>query len=119
MSKPAFGNSAILCYAAFDCIFVANVDYPQFDRKYRCHRLQGGPLPNPGGSKGSRRTAACVVAGAICLSNSSHFAGMLYSNWGKAGDVASRPGEQAFDDTEADRVDRLSKYDRNAAIRLE
>ena len=37
---------------------------------------------------------------------------------GKAGDVASRPG-QAFDDTEADRVDRLSKYDRNAAIRLQ
>ena len=36
----------------------------------------------------------------------------------KAGDVASRSG-QAFDDTEANWVDRLRKYDRDPAARLQ
>ena len=46
--------------------------------------------PMPAGMAGSRRTAARVTRGAICLSSSSHFALKLYSNWMKP--VALPPG---------------------------
>ena len=79
MSKPALGNSAIPCDAAFNRVLVANVDHPQLDRELPMPPIAWRPtVPLPAGSKGSSRTAAWMVAGAISLSNSNHFGGTLY-----------------------------------------
>ena len=59
--------------------------------------------PVPGGWVVSRRTAARVTRGAICLRNSTHFARDRIQ-MGEPGDVATWPG-QARDEARADRVD--------------
>ena len=55
---------------------------------------------------GSRRTATRVMFGAICLSSSSHFPLIPYSNRIKTGRVAARPA-RVVDEAGADRVERL------------
>ena|SRR6266567_4075192 len=62
-------------------------------------------------------TAAGVVAGAICLSNSSHFPLKLYSNCMKP--VALPPGCARLDQTAADGVDDGHENYWNCAIRLQ
>ena len=118
MSKPAFGNSAILVMPRSIAslsrtltilISTANTDATDC-RAAHCpkpRRVKG--VAKDGRMRGGRRDL---------LEQLQPFRRNAVFELGKAGDVASRPG-QAFDDTEADRVDRLSKYNRNAAIRLE
>ena len=52
---------------------------------------------------GSRRTAARVTPGAICLSSSSHFAAQAVFETHETGGVAARP-RQAIDKAGADRI---------------
>ena len=73
--------------------------------------------PIPAVMAGSRRTAARVTPGAICLSSSSHFPLMPYSNCDKAGGVAARP-RQAIDEAGADRIGDDREHDRHGAGRL-
>ena len=74
--------------------------------------------PVPAGMAGSRRTATRVTPGAICLSSSSHFPLMLYSNSHETGGVAARP-RQAVDEAGADRIGDDREHDRHGAGRLQ
>ena len=74
--------------------------------------------PIPPAMAESRRTATRVTPGAICLSSSSHFALMPYSNSMKAGGVAARP-RQAIDEAGADRIGDVHEHDRHGAGRLQ
>src|SRR5262245_46990620 len=66
---------------------------------------------------GSRRTAARVTPGAICLRSSSHFPAKLYSNVMKP--VALPPGRgRLSDEAGADRIDDSREHDRHGAGRL-
>ena len=59
---------------------IAYVDRDYFHAERGCHGLDDGELADPGGLVGSRKTAARVTPGAICLSSSSHFPAKLYSS---------------------------------------
>ena len=63
-------------------------------------------------------TATRVTLGAICLSSSSHFPLMPYSNTSETGSVAARP-RQAIDETGADRIGDDHEHDRHGAGRLQ
>ena len=65
---------------ALDLAGVAHVDRVDLHPQRWRHGLDDGKLAGSGALAGSRRTAARVTLGAICLSNSSHFPLMLYSN---------------------------------------
>src|SRR5262245_15910495 len=80
---------------AFDLTGVAHVDRAHLHTQERSHGLDGADCPLPEAILGSRRIAARVVRGAICLSSSSHFPLMPYSNAMKP--VALPPGRARLD----------------------
>ncbi len=74
--------------------------------------------PVPEAMAGSRRTAARVTRGAICLSSSSHFPLMLYSKFMKP--VALPPGRARLSTKPAaDRIGDNREHDRHGAGRLQ
>ena len=73
--------------------------------------------PIPSGDARSRRTATRVTRGAICLSSSSHFALMPYSNW--VNPVALPPGRARLSTKPAPTGSgTLHEHDRHGAGRL-
>ena len=74
--------------------------------------------PMPAVMSGSRRTAARVTPGAVCLSSSSHFPAQVVFELKKAGHIAARP-RQIIDEAGADRIGDLHEHDRHGAGRLQ
>src|SRR5262249_18967694 len=73
--------------------------------------------PTPAAKEGSRRTAARVTFGAICLSSCSHLPANEYSNMIKP--VALPPGRAKVDVAGANRVSDSVENDRHVARRLQ
>ena len=105
---------------ALDLAGVAHVDWAYLHPERRRHGLDGGKLTGSGAGArvGSRRTATRVTFGAICLSSSSLFPLMLYSDSHETGDVAAW-SRQAVDEAGADRIADDREHDRHGAGRLQ